>query len=101
MRNSRAVYGVDLVSVFALAVMLFLTSGLSAQEGNLESQAGRLEGMWRLQITVRDCQTGAEQRTFPALVCLRQRGYANRDDRRRVPRAKHSRLWSVAAHGRP
>ena len=55
MRNSRAVYGMDLVPVFALAVMLLLTSGLGAQEGNSESQAGRLEGMWRLQITVRDC----------------------------------------------
>jgi len=74
MRNSRAVYGVDLVSVFALAVMLFLTSGLSAQEGNSESQAGRLEGTWRLQITVRDCQTGAAQRTFPALFAFAKGG---------------------------
>jgi hypothetical protein len=74
MRNSRAVYGMDLLSVFALAVMLFLTPGLGAQEGNSESQAGRLEGMWRLQITVRDCQTGAPQRTFPALFAFSKGG---------------------------
>jgi hypothetical protein len=74
MRNSRAVYGVNLVSVFALAVMLLLTSGLNAQEGNSESRAGRIEGMWRLQITVRDCQTGAEQRTFPALFAFTKGG---------------------------
>jgi hypothetical protein len=68
MRNSKAVRGMHLVPVFALAVMLLLTtSELGAQEGNSESQAGRLEGMWRLQITVRDCQTGAVQRSFPAL----------------------------------
>jgi hypothetical protein len=74
MRNSRAVYGMDLVPVFALAVMLLLTTGLGAQEGNSESQAGRLEGMWRLQVTVRDCQTGAAQRTFPALAAFAKGG---------------------------
>ena len=74
MRNSKAVYGMNLVPVIALAVMLLLTSGLGAQEGNSESQAGRLEGMWRLQITVRDCQTGAAQRTFPALFAFAKEG---------------------------
>ncbi len=74
MRNSRVVYGMHLVPVFALAVMLLLTSRLGAQQGNSESQAGRLEGMWRLQITVRDCQTGAAQRTFPALFAFAKGG---------------------------
>jgi len=74
MRNSKAVYGMYLVPVFALAVMLLLPLGLGAQEGNSESQAGRLEGMWRLQITVRDCQTGAVQRTFPALFAFSKGG---------------------------
>jgi hypothetical protein len=70
MRNSKAVY-----AVFALAVMLLLTSGLGAQEGNnSESQAGRLEGTWRLQITVRDCQSGAAQRTFPAVFAFAKGG---------------------------
>jgi hypothetical protein len=74
MRSSRAVYGMDLVPAFALAVMLLLTSGLGAQAGNSESQAGRLEGMWRVQLTVRDCQTGAVQRTFPALFAFTKGG---------------------------
>jgi hypothetical protein len=75
MRNSKAVYGMYLVPVFALAVTLLLTpSGLGAQEGNSESQAGRLEGMWRLQITVKDCTTGAVQRTFPALFAFSKGG---------------------------
>ena len=65
----------DLVPVFALAVMLLLTSGLGAQEGNSESQAGRLEGTWRVQLTVRDCQTGAVQRTFPALFAFAKGGF--------------------------
>jgi hypothetical protein len=64
-----------LVPVFALAVMLLLTtSGLGAQEGNSVSQAGPLEGMWRVQLTVRDCQTGAVQRTFPALFAFAKGG---------------------------
>jgi hypothetical protein len=64
----------NLVPVFALAVMLLLPLGLGAQQGNSESQAGRLEGMWRLQITVRDCVTGAVQRTFPALFAFSKGG---------------------------
>jgi hypothetical protein len=74
MRNSRAVYGMNLVPVFALAVMLLLPFGLGAQEGNSESQAGRLEGTWRVQLTVRDCQTKAAQRTFPALFAFAKGG---------------------------
>src|SRR5260370_22251062 len=77
MRNSKAVYGMNLVPVFALAVILLLPLGLGAQEGNSESQAGRLEGMWRLQITVRDCQTGAGQGAFPALFSFSKGGILN------------------------
>lgn len=72
--NSKSVYGVVLVLVFALAVMLILTSGMGAQAGDSESQAGRLEGTWRVQLTVRDCQTGAELRTFPALFTFAKGG---------------------------
>jgi hypothetical protein len=74
MRNSKAVYGINLVPVFALAVMLLLPLGLGAQEGNSESPAGRLEGMWRVQLTVKDCVTGAVQRTFPALFAFAKGG---------------------------
>ena len=74
MRSSKTVYGINLVPVFALAVMLFLPLGLGAQEGNSESQAGRLEGTWRVQLTVRDCQSGAAQRTFPALFAFARGG---------------------------
>jgi hypothetical protein len=74
LRNSKSVYGVVVVSVFAMAVMLLSNIGAGAQEGKSESQAGRLEGTWRLQVTVRDCQTGAAQRTFPALFAFAKGG---------------------------
>lgn len=32
------------------------------------SQAEKLEGTWLVEITVRNCQTGAEVRTFPSLA---------------------------------
>jgi len=33
-----------------------------------------LQGTWRLQLTVRDCQTGAVLRTFPALATFAKGG---------------------------
>ncbi len=73
-RNSKSVHGVNLVSAFALTVVLLATSGLGAQEGNSESQGGRLEGTWRVQVSVKDCQTGAVQRSFPALFAFAKGG---------------------------
>ena len=72
--NSKSAYGVVLLLVFALAVMLVLTSRTSAQAGDSESQASRLEGTWRVQLTVRDCRTGAALRTFPALFTFAKGG---------------------------
>jgi hypothetical protein len=46
-------------AVLVLACMFFLGSGLTAgaQSNGDNSQRG-LEGAWRLQVTVRDCNTG-------------------------------------------
>jgi hypothetical protein len=74
LRNSKSVHGVNLVSALALAVVLLATSGLGAQEGNSESQGGRLEGTWRVQVSVKDCQTGAVLRSFPALFAFAKGG---------------------------
>jgi hypothetical protein len=73
-RNSKSVHGVNLVSALALAVVLLATPGLGAQEDRSESQGGRLEGTWRVQVTVKDCVTGAVQRTFPALFAFAKEG---------------------------
>ncbi|WP_035350897.1 hypothetical protein [Edaphobacter aggregans] len=69
-RNLKSVHGVNLVSAFALAVVLLATSGLGAQEDRWESQERGLEGTWRVQVSVKDCQTGAVQRSFPALLAF-------------------------------
>jgi hypothetical protein len=60
--------------VLVLVGVLVLGSGTaSARSEDAGSQNG-LEGAWRLQLTVRDCQTGAALRTFPALAAFAKGG---------------------------
>jgi hypothetical protein len=58
-----------------LAGMLFLGSGLTAraQSADARSRNG-LEGTWRVQVTVSDCETGAVLRTFPTLFAFAKGG---------------------------
>jgi len=62
-------------AAWVFAGMLFLGSGLTAraQSGGDNSQRG-LEGAWRVQLTVQDCQTGQVLRTFPALFAFAKGG---------------------------
>ena len=65
-------------AVLVLAGMLLLGSVLTARaqsEGN-NTQRG-LEGAWRLQLTVRDCNTGQELRAFPAVFTFAKGGTAS------------------------
>ncbi|HYU99448.1 MAG TPA: hypothetical protein VE977_11505 [Pyrinomonadaceae bacterium] len=39
-----------------------------------ESHGGKLEGTWRMQVTIRDCASGAALRTFPAFPTFAQGG---------------------------
>jgi hypothetical protein len=57
-----------------LCGLLGLGVSAMAQSNDAQSQAGRLQGAWRLQVTVRDCQTGAALRTFPALFTFAKGG---------------------------
>ena len=63
-------------AALVLAGMLFLGSALTsrAHSEGAGSDNG-LEGAWRLQVTVRDCQTGEELRPpFPALFTFAKGG---------------------------
>jgi len=46
----------------------------SAKRQESQSNGGRIEGTWRVQVTLRNCQTGAEIRTFPALLTFANGG---------------------------
>jgi len=72
-RNLKRLAASGGTAALVLAGMLALGSGLKARAQS-ESQAGPLEGTWRGQLTVRDCQTGAELRTFPALFTFAKGG---------------------------
>jgi len=70
----------------ALLLALTLTAAMSitpgavvqarqrADEETDKSAAGKLEGTWRVQVTIRVCQTGAEIRSFPSLVTFARGG---------------------------
>jgi hypothetical protein len=79
-RIKKLIFRFALLSMFALAGALFLTSarGVRAEKpegpGKAESQSRKLEGTWRVQVTIRDCQSGAAVRTFPALLTFARGG---------------------------
>ena len=77
-RNSNRFAASSRAAVLVLAGMLFLGSGSTAraQSDGDNSQRG-LEGAWRLQVTVRDCNTGQPLRpTFPAVFTFAKGGAA-------------------------
>jgi len=57
--------------------MLFLGSGIAARAQSDGDNSHRgLEGAWRLQLTVRDCNSGQALRTFPAVFTFAKGGTA-------------------------
>ena len=72
-RNLKRISAFGATAALVLAGMLVLESGLKARAQS-ESQAGRIEGTWRVQLTVRNCQTGEPLRSFPALFTFAKGG---------------------------
>jgi hypothetical protein len=62
--------GVLLLAV-GLTGTVFLTSAAEAMAGRANK---RIEGMWAVQVTIHDCQSGQDLRTFPALLTFAQGG---------------------------
>jgi hypothetical protein len=54
--------------------MLVLVFGLTAMAQSEGNGSNGLEGTWRAQVTVRDCQTGAALRSFPAMFAFAKGG---------------------------
>src|SRR5690348_486262 len=74
-RNLKRFSAFGGTAALVLAGMLFLGSGLTVRAQSEDSDSrNRLEGTWRLQITVRDCQTGQALRTFPAMFAFAKGG---------------------------
>ena len=54
------------ISGVALAVILLLAAAQNPASGQ-SGKGNRIEGTWRVAVTIRNCQTGAEISTIPAL----------------------------------
>jgi hypothetical protein len=61
-------------TALALVGMLLLGPGSTARAHAADTGSHNLEGAWRLQVTVLDCQTGTVIRTFPALATFAKGG---------------------------
>src|SRR5260370_12101785 len=62
-------------AALVFAGILVVGSGLTAKPQSVDTRSDkRLEGTWRVQLTVRDCQTGAALRTLPALFTFAKGG---------------------------
>jgi hypothetical protein len=54
--------------------MLMPATAVLAQTAGPDTAHNGLEGTWRAQLTVRNCQTGAVLRTFPAMFAFAEGG---------------------------
>jgi len=61
-------------AALVLAGLLVLGSGLTAAAQSKDWSPKGLEGTWRVQLTVMDCQTGQVLRTFPTLFAFAKGG---------------------------
>jgi hypothetical protein len=82
--TTRLITSLVLFAAMVMAIAVF-SLGSSASQGVVsaqeedqdarsESRGKKLEGTWRVHVTLRNCQTGAELRTFPALLTFAQGG---------------------------
>jgi hypothetical protein len=61
--------------VFAATMLVLSVSIISSPaQGKGQAGGGRLEGSWNVRVTVRDCTTSAEIRSFDALTQFMQGG---------------------------
>ena len=82
--TTRLITSLVLFSAVAMTSAVFLLGSSTShgvvsaqkqdQDEKLQSDGGKLEGTWRVHVTQRNCQTGAQLRTFPALLTFAQGG---------------------------
>ena len=75
-RNMNMLAGLALIVAVVLTATTFRAPVLGAAPAleDSESHGGKLEGTWRMQVTIRDCASGAALRTFPAFLTFAQGG---------------------------
>jgi hypothetical protein len=66
--NSRLLKRFFVVAVLVLAGALILPLGRGTSAHSDEGDEGRLQGTWRVTVTLHNCQTGAPLVSFPSLL---------------------------------
>ena len=61
-------------AALVLAGILVLGFGSTAMAQSVDNGSNGLEGTWRAQVTVQDCQTGVTLRAFPAMFAFAKGG---------------------------
>jgi hypothetical protein len=89
-----------LMATITLCVGLALPSSKAQEAGN-GSAGGQIEGTWRVQVTLRNCQSGAELKTFPALLTFAQGGTLTGTSTVLAPtlRGGDFGIWQFNGHG--
>jgi hypothetical protein len=67
------VIGFALLASVTLAGIISAKTAVAAQEP-AKSNGPKLEGTWRVHVTIRDCNSGAALRMFPAFLTFAQGG---------------------------
>lgn len=90
----------SLVAAMVLCVG-FALAAAGAQEVGNAPYGGQIEGTWRVQVTLRNCQTGDEIRAFPAILTFAQGGTLTGTSTVLPPAARGGDfgIWQFNGHG--
>ena len=82
--TTRSITSLVLFAAVAMTIAMFslgfspshavVSAQVRDEDGRSQSHGGKLEGTWRVLVTQRNCQSGAEVRTFPALLAFAEGG---------------------------
>ena len=67
-RKRKRMRNIFLKALAGIALVICLSAMFTPAWGSGQGGGGRLEGTWDVQVTLRNCQTGAEIRSFPSLT---------------------------------
>jgi hypothetical protein len=93
---------VKIISGSVLGSLVILTLALGSAFGQTDSKStggGRLEGTWNARVTIRNCQTGAEIRSFDSIGSFMSGGIMI-DSTSGVPQALKTPGHGVWSHTR-
>ena len=73
-RKRKKMRNIFLKALGGIALALSLAATFTPVSGSGQGGGGRLEGTWDVRVTIRNCQTGAEIRSFSSLTTFMSGG---------------------------